>query len=127
MYDRETVNELNALSKEIFGSTSKWKKMVEKGVPELKEESTKKLTVKDGKQETETVKTPVFHTGKDGNCEMHQYYLHRYTIPEVREFMLTAKERKEQVRAMIKKIEEQQRDQAAAKQTVQEQATGSSV
>jgi hypothetical protein len=126
VYKREIVDELNSLSKSILGSYSKWKKMVEKGVPELKEESTKKLTVKDGKQETETVKTPVFHTGKNGNCEMHQYYLHRYTVSEVKNFMLTIKDRRAQVQAAIKRIEEQQKAEAAAKAEA-EKASGTAV
>lgn len=126
MYDRNVINELNQLSKEVFGSTSKWKKMVEKGVPTLMEEDTVKLTVKDGKEEKETVKTPKFYTGKDGNCEIHQYVLHRYSIPEVREFMLTVKDRQEQVRQAIKKIEEQQKAHAEAKATA-EKASGSAI
>ena len=31
--DRKTKEELNQLSKEVFGSTSKWRKMMELGVP----------------------------------------------------------------------------------------------
>ena len=43
-YSREVIEEMNALSLETFGTKSKWKKMVEKGVAELIEEDTKKLT-----------------------------------------------------------------------------------
>lgn len=125
MYSREVINELNALSKEIFGSTSKWKKMIELGVPELIQEDTKKLTVVDGKQETETVKTPKMHVGLNGG-ELHQHTLRRYTVDEVREFMLTVKDRQEQVRQMIKRIEAQNKAQEEAKRTV-DKAAGSSI
>jgi hypothetical protein len=126
MYDRETVTELNALSKEIFGSSSKWRKMVDKGVPHLIEEDIKKMSLEDGKEVTEMVKTPILYTGPSGEAEFHQYYLKRYSIPEVKEFLLTAKDRQDQVRAMIKRIEEQQRAQAAAKAEA-EKASGSSI
>lgn len=124
MYDRNVINELNQLSKEVFGTTSKWKKMVEKGVLELVEEETKKLG-KDGKEEG-TVKTPKYYTGPSGEAQIAQYQLHRYTVSEVREFMLTVKDRQEQVRQAIKKIEEQQKAQAEAKATA-EKASGSAI
>lgn len=125
-YSREITNELNSLSKKIFGSTSKWRKMVEKGVWELVEEDVKKLVVKDGKETTEMVKEPVYYTGKRENCEMKQHQLHRYTLEEVKEFMLTVKDRQEQVRQAIKKIEEEQKAQKAAKLEA-EKASGSAI
>jgi hypothetical protein len=85
------------------------------------QEDTVKLTVVDGKEVKETVKTPVLY--KD---QMHQSVLKRYTIQEVREFMLTVKDRQEQLRATIKRIEEQQRAQAAAKAEAQ-RASGTAV
>lgn len=119
--DRKTKEELNQLSKEVFGSTSKWKKMCELGVAEPIMEDTIKLTMVDGKEVKENVKTPVLY--KDS---IPTSTLRRYTIPEVREFMLTAKDRQEQVRAAIKRIEEQQKAQAAAKATA-EAASGTAV
>lgn len=125
MYSRETVNELNALSKEVFGSTSKWRKMMEKGVAELVEEDTKKLVIKDGKEVTETVKTPKLYVGKSGG-ELHQHILKRYTVEEVREFMLMVKDRREQMKQAMKLAEEHRKAEAAAKQ-VAERASGSSI
>lgn len=126
MYSREVINELNALSKEVFGTTSKWKKMIEKGVPELMQEDTKKLTIKDGKQETETVKTPVLYTGPSGEAELHQHALKRYTVDEVREFMLMVLDRRQQMKLALAQLEAQQKAEAAAKQ-VALKASGSSV
>ena len=118
--DRKTKEELNQLSKEVFGSTSKWKKMVELGVGEPVQEDTTKLTMVDGKEVKETVKTPVLH--KDA---IPLSRLKRYTVNEVREFMLTVKDRQDQVRAAIKRIEEQQKAQAA--KATAEAASGTAV
>ncbi len=126
MYPREVINELNALSKEIFGSTSKWKKMIEKGVPELVEENTKKLTMNGTKEEYETVKTPVLYNGPSGNAEFHQHVLKRYTVDEVREFMLMVRDRREQMKLAMAQIEAQQKAQKAAKEAA-ERASGSSI
>jgi hypothetical protein len=125
MYTRETINELNALSREIFGTTSKWKKMCEQGVVQLLEEDTTLLTIKDGKEVKETVKTPVYFKGKSGEAEIEQSRLHRYTVEEVREFMLMVKDRRAQVRETIRKLEEQKKAQEAAR-TVVLAATGTS-
>jgi hypothetical protein len=121
MLSREVINELNALSKETMGSSSKWRKMIELGVPELVQEDTVKLTMVDGKEVKETVKTPVLY--KDS---IHAHTLKRYTVESVREFMLTVKDRQEQVRALIKRIEEQKKAAEATKQAVADQS-GSAV
>lgn len=120
-YPREVVEELNNLSFQVFGVKSKWRKMLEKGVAELVEEDTKKLTVVNGKESTETVKTPVLH--KD---QLHQYNLKKYSVESVREFMLMVLDRKEQVRQAIKRIEEQKKAEEAAKK-VAEEASGTAV
>jgi uncharacterized small protein (DUF1192 family) len=119
MYSRETAEELNKLSMEVFGSKTKWRKMVEKGVAELVEENTTKLTYVDGKEKTETIKTPVLH--KD---QMTQYTLKRYTVPEVREFMLLVKERHAQLQEAIKRIEAQKKASEATKASI-DRASGS--
>jgi inorganic pyrophosphatase/exopolyphosphatase len=125
MYSREVINEMNALSKEVFGTTSKWKKMVEKGVAELVEEDIKKLSIKDGKEVTEIVKTPKLRAGPGGG-ELHQSTLKRYTVEEAREFLLLVKDRRTQVQAAIKRIEEQQKVEKAAKEEA-EKASGTAV
>jgi hypothetical protein len=123
MYSRETINELNALSKSVFGSSSKWKKMIDKGVPELVEEEIKKLIFKDGKEAYEMVKIPTYFTGKFGNVEMAHYKLNRYTVESVKDFMLMVLERRAQVQATIKRLEEEQR----AKKEALDKASGSAV
>ena len=85
------------------------------------QEDTIRLTMKDGKEEKEMVKTPVLDKE-----QLVVNRLKRYTVEGVREFMLTVKDRQEQLRATIKRIEEQQKAQAAAKATA-EAASGTAV
>ena len=121
MYPRETINELNALSKTVFGSSSKWRKMVEKGVRELVQEDSKRLTIKDGKEATETVKTTVLY--KD---HIPLNTLNRYTVESVRKFMLTVLDRRAQMQEAIKRLDEQKKAEDAAKEAAR-QASGTAV
>ena len=121
MYDRKTIDEMNALSKQVFGSTSKWRKMVEKGVWEPLEEETKRLTFKDGKEEYETVKTPVLH--KD---QLQKHTLHRYTVSEAMNFMVNVLIKREEIRQAIEKAKEQAKAEQESKDAVM-QASGTAV
>ena len=126
MYTRETINELNALSRAVFGTTSKWRKMIDSGVPELVEENTTKLTVENGKEQKETVKTAKLYTGPNGDAEIHQSTLKHYTVSEVREFMLMVLDRRKQMQDTINRLEAENNAQDAAKR-VAEKASGSSI
>lgn len=122
MYNRKTINELNALSKQVFGSTSKWKKMIEMGVTEPLLEDTKHLTIdKDGKEQTQMIKTNVLH--KD---HIPLSRLKHYTVESVREFMLTILDRRKQVEDTINRLEAQKKTDAATKY-VQETASGTAI
>lgn len=125
-YPRETVNELNALSKEVFGTTSKWRKMIEKGVSELVEEEVKRLKIVDGKEVTENTKVPLFHEGPNGG-ELHQYTLKRYTVDTVKEFMLNVLVMRQKLREAMEKMQKEQKAAQEAKQAVADQASGSSL
>lgn len=119
MYTRETINELNMLSKEVFGSSSKWKKMVEKGVPELITEDTSRFNEKG---EKEVVKTPKMFVGPNGG-ELYQSSLNRYTVESVKEFMLGVLVKRKSFEESIKK----QKEENLAKQEALKNATGSSL
>ncbi len=125
MYSREIINELNKLSKEVFGSSSKWRKMIEKGVGELTEEDTKKLEIIDGKEISKIVKTPKMHVG-DGGGELHQYNLKHYTVESVKEFMLMVLDRRAQMQQAIKRLEEQKKAEEAIRKAAEE-ASGTAV
>ena len=112
MYDRKTIDELNQLSKEVFGSSSRWRKLVERGSLELIQEDTTRLK-HDGTKET--VKTPLMYVGPNGG-ELPQSQLVRYTVETIKEKMLSLKAQREQFFEMIKK---QQEEQKAAKEAAE--------
>lgn len=125
MYDREIINELNALSKAVFGTTSKWKKMIDSGVTEPVLEDTKRLIIKDGKEEFETVKTQKTHEGPNG-AEIPLFRLKHYTVESVKQFMLSVLTIREQNRqALIKAQEEKAKEEV--RQQVSKEASGTSV
>lgn len=73
---REITEEMNALSKEVYGSSSRWRKLMDKGVPELWErEKEVVIPTRNGQ-----VKTKVF--------KEHKYSIKRFTLEEVKEEML---------------------------------------
>lgn len=73
--DRKTTEELNELSKKAFGSSSRWRKIVEKGVPEPM-----------SRQREVTL------PNKSGGLEVkvftdHKNVLKRYSVDEIRDLM----------------------------------------
>lgn len=104
MVDRKTRLELNALSKDVFGVSSKWQKLVEKGyLEEVTEEVTETVPAeKEGDAPTtKTVRVPVL-TASGGK----QSVLKRYTVETVREFLLERKKTLDTLRALLKKQHE---------------------
>lgn len=90
--EHKTVQELNALSLKAFGSSSRWHKLVNKGVPQLYERDREVMIVVEG-------------TGKLGkNLYTDQkVMIKRYTVEEVRTLMVKTIENKEKA---IKEAEE---------------------
>ena len=117
MYNRKLIDELNELSKEVFGSKSRWRKLVDRGSAEVVMEDTTRLHA-DGSKET--VQTPVMHVGANGG-EVQQQQLVRYTPESIKEKMLFMKKQRDEMFATLLK---QQEDQKAAKEGLkaQEQA-----
>jgi hypothetical protein len=110
----ELTRELDALSKDVFGSSSRWKKLVERGYVEpLTEERTEYVpgkTKEDGTEEegtTRQVQVPVKR--HDGASLMVQK---RHSVESIHVYMLGRKAKLDEIRAMIKK----QQDEARAKQ-----------
>lgn len=105
MVDRKTRLELNALSKDVFGVSSKWQKLVEKGyLEEVTEEVTETVPAeKEGDAPTtKTVRVPVL-TASGGK----QSVLKRYTVDSVREFLLERQKSLNILRALLKKQHEE--------------------
>jgi hypothetical protein len=122
MYPREITEKLNKLSKEVFGSKSKWRRFVENGVSEAVTEDTKRLLIKDGKEETDYVKTQVLH--KDS---VPLSTIKRYTVSEIEQYMVQRKAQKEQFIAAIQKMQQDKKIQEEAKSRIITEASGTAV
>lgn len=126
IYPKEIVNELSALSKEVFGSRSRWKKLIEKGyIKQTTEDLDEIVPGENGAPDT-TQKVPVAKRRKDG---AYLNTLERHTIESVKEYMLDLKKKREEFMAMIKKAQEEQeakKKQAELEEKVARELTGSS-
>jgi hypothetical protein len=121
-YSREVTEELNKLSIAVFGTKSKWKKMIDLGVMEPVLEDTKRLVMKDGKEETQTIKTQKVDDNGIAISAMHHY-----TPETVKEFMLTVLYRRQQAEQAIKKLQEEQKAKEDLKNAVAEAASGTAI
>jgi ethanolamine ammonia-lyase large subunit len=111
MISRKERLELDALSKEVFGASSRWQKLVTKGHPELVTEEVDEVIVpeKEGDPVTKKVQVPVkTHFGAN------QYKPKHYTVETIREYMLDQKKQFEEIRAKIKQMQEEERVKKAA-------------
>lgn len=103
--------ELNALSKEVFGSSSRWQKLVDKGHEELVMEEIAEYvpSEKEGEQGTERkVKVPV-----KTSFGALQYVIKRYTVDSIKEYMI---ERKIQMEELSKEIARRQEEYRVQKE-----------
>jgi hypothetical protein len=100
--EKETREELNKLSKEVFGVSSKWQGLLEHGVKELVTETkTETIPGENGKpDETREIRVPIKKNG------VPQYAIKRYNLDEVRELMLNAKKSRDEYIERMKKAQE---------------------
>lgn len=125
--DRELRNELDTLSKQVFGVSSKWKKLVESGVTEMiTEEKTEMVPGENGAEPTEQkLQVPV----KAPNGAI-QYRVKRFTVEGILEFMRERKKLIDQINEMNRKnreaAEAKQKQEQLAKQ-VHADLSGSAV
>lgn len=120
--------ELNKLSKEIFGSSSRWTKLVDKGYRQvITEEVTEYVPAEDGGEgTTRTVKVPV--KTKSG---AFQYQYNRYTPESMKVYLLQLKSQLDEYIDAVKKQKEAQEklaleQKAAHTQSIINELTGSS-
>lgn len=107
---REEKNELKTLSKDVYGASSRWQKLVNKGYAKLvTEETTEYVPGKDENEEGTTRKVQIPVKRKDG---AHQYVHTYHTVDSIKTEMVDRKEKLDQIRAIMKK----QREDAMAKQ-----------
>lgn len=113
---RKVREEFNAISKEVFGVSSRWQQFY-KGVDELVTKTVKEEVppAKEGDEVTfKEVKVPVL---LDGAKQFKRKY---YTEDEIRTLLLGAKTQKDAILAQMKAAEDKRRADAELKQTQEE-------
>jgi len=119
-------NYLKALSKEVYGSSSKAKKLIEEGFSELlTEETTEYVPGKTEEEEGTTRQVRVPLKRIDG---AFQSVTKHHTTESVKTTMLFIKAKRDEIRALIKKQQEEadaKRKQAELTNQVQQQLAGS--
>lgn len=124
MYPREVTERLNKLSKEVFGASSRWKKLVEKGyAKQVTEELDDIVPGENGEPDT-VKKVQVASRRADGAYLSTQ---ERHTLASVEEYMLDLKKKRDEFLAMIEKQRQEQeakRRQAELEQQVHREVSG---
>lgn len=125
---REQRDELNALSKEVFGSSSRWQKLVSNGYAKLLTEEVEEIVpaAKAGDRPTmRKISVPLKR--EDG---AHQSTTEHHTVASVKTFMLERKAQIDAFRAQMKKMQEEQqakKDQEKLALKVHEELQGSAL
>lgn len=125
MVDSQTRQELNALSKEVFGASSRWQKLVTNGYSELVTEEVEELVPSDKEGEEpklEKVRMPALLNG------MRQSVMKRHTVESVKELMLKLKTSRDEYFVRVKEAQAAQqaaKEKAELAQKVQEAVAGS--
>ena len=98
MYPREVINEMNELSKEIFGTTSKWRKILEKGqvVMMTEEETLYNPEAKEGEPEFTKRLIPALHHGPKGG-KLIKHETKYYTVDELKAELVKIKTQKAEI------------------------------
>lgn len=123
---RNLRKELDSLSKEVFGTSSRWQKLVDKGYDELvTEEVTETVPAeKEGDEPTtRQVRVPVL-----SESGAKQFVRKFHTVESVREFLGVQKIQLDLIREQIRKLQEDEQakklEEARTKQ-IHEEASGS--
>lgn len=128
MVDRQTRDELNALSKEVFGASSRWQKLIDKGYAEvLTEEVTEYVPAEVEGQEGTERKVNVPIKRQDGAVLSTTKH---HTVDSVRTYMLDLKKKQEEFQAMLAKLQADQnkkQEQEALAKSLHADNAGSAV
>jgi hypothetical protein len=114
---KEEREELSNLSKEVFGTRSRWQKMVERGSSELLTRKTIKEVANEAGDIThqETEEAILTTSGRQ------QFITKHHTIDSVREYMVSLKKQRDEIIAMINKQNEESKAKAEAEKAKAEQ------
>lgn len=106
---RAEREELNTLSKDVFGTSSRWQKLIKDGHSEVVMEEVEEYVpnAEDENKEgtTRKVKIPIKRT--DGALQLVNK---RYTLESVKEMMLERKKRMEEIRVLIAQQQQEAKD-----------------
>jgi len=114
MPTRQENEEMSALSLEVFGSKSKWRKVLENGETTAVLEDAAVLS-KDGKTIEGTKKVQTMHIGPNGG-EIPKFTVIRYTVETLKARMEEMKAERDKVMAAIAKFQEEQKAAQEKKQ-----------
>jgi len=104
-YPREVIDRLNKLSKEVFGASSRWRKLIDKGyVKQVTEELDDIVPGENGEPDT-VKKVQVAVRRADGAYLSTQ---ERHTVSSVEAYMLDLKKKRDELLATIEKQRQEQ-------------------
>lgn len=108
----EKVNKLRELSKEIFGRSSRWRKILDEGVPTV----LTRQVVNDNPEGTEDTYTevPVMENG------LEVRYIKRYTLDSLLEYLSDIKTKRDEIMAKIKEMQAEANAKAKSDAAVSE-------
>jgi glycyl-tRNA synthetase beta subunit len=124
--ERQTREEMNALSKEVFGASSRWQKLVRKGYSKVVTRQVEETVPaeKEGEEpKTIMVDKPVLT--ESGAKQLTQHF---HTEESVLELMKNLKAQRDTYFAAVKKAQDDQKaakDKQALMEKIQHQAAGS--
>lgn len=125
----EQRKEYSELSKDVFGSSSRWEKLLSKGLVEPVTTTMREFLPsgdEDGGGTEKDVEVPV----TVGKSTVPYLHVKRFTVESVKDYMLERKKKVEEVRAFIAKMQAEQkanRDAAELKAKLQDQVGGSAL
>lgn len=127
MINRQTREELSALSQEVFGASSRWQKLLDKGYSKVVTEKITEFVPDEAHPEggtTREVDVPVKTNG------VIQSRTERHTVESVRTLMVEMKTKRDAFLAEIKRRQEEEeakKAQQALQNKVNEQLMGSAL
>lgn len=126
---RKEREEMKALSKEVFGSTSRWKTILDKGLKELTTRTVvETVPGEDGVEDTtKESKQPILY----GNNNVRQFHMRYFQdLDELKLFMLDIKTKRDAFYEQLRKMQEEEqakKEKEELIQKVQEENAGSAL
>lgn len=126
----EKREQLNALSKEVYGASSRWCKLVDKGRLEIQTEEVTEVVPAEKEGEADTTRKVKIPLRYNDSPKTVIYAKRRLTLDEVEAEMIERKAQIDAFKAAIAKAQEEERkakEQAQLEKNVAEHLTGSAL